>query len=99
MPSHLGDKIAELEALDRPDLCARWKETFKRPAPKKISRDLLLRALAYHVQEQAEGGLTLRFRSQLAKLADAFERDSGFTPAPTPVFKPGNERKQSSLKD
>jgi hypothetical protein len=89
MLSHLGDKIAELQALDRPDLSARWEATFKRPAPKKISRDLLLRALAYHLQEQAEGGLTPRLRHRLAKLAGTTERDRDFTPAPSPSFKPG----------
>ena len=89
MSSHLGDKIAELQALDRPDLCARWEATFKRPAPKKISRDLLLRALAYHLQEQAEGGLTPRLRHRLAKLAGTTERDPDFAPTPSPSFKPG----------
>ena len=53
----LMDRIAELETLGSSDLRARWADAFGRPPPKKISRDLLLRRLAYHVQEQADPGL------------------------------------------
>jgi Protein of unknown function (DUF2924) len=89
MSSALGEKLAALRALDRTALCRRWAAAFRRKAPKRISRDLLLRALAYHLQEQAEGGLAPRLRSRLAKLAGAYERDPGFTLAPAPSFKPG----------
>jgi len=70
MSSPLSEAIAELQELDRPALCERWAAAFRRPAPKKISRDLFLRALANHVQEQAEGGLSKAARRRLAGLAD-----------------------------
>lgn len=60
-------KIAELQGLDAPALRTLWVETFSRPAPKRLRRDLLLRALAYHAQEQAEGGLSKAIRKRLAR--------------------------------
>ncbi len=58
MPKKIAEQLAELETLARPELRARWDRAFGQPAPKRASRDLLLRALAYHLQEQAEGGLS-----------------------------------------
>ncbi len=69
MADSLADRLAELGNLSVTDLRAWWERAFKRPAPRRISRDLLLRALAYHVQEQAEGGLSKATRRRLAKLA------------------------------
>ena len=70
MSDRAAREIAALQAMETPDLRARWEQAFKRPPPKRISRDLLLRALAYHVQEQAEGGLDKAARRRLAGLAD-----------------------------
>ncbi len=57
MGKTIDDGIAELEALASPQLRDRWQDVFGKPALKRASRDLLLRALAYRLQEQAEGGL------------------------------------------
>ncbi len=65
-----AEKIAVLQALETQAVRARWEQALKRPAPKGISRDLLLRALAYHVQEQAEGNLSKAALKRLAALAD-----------------------------
>ncbi len=69
MADSLANRLAELETLNTAELRARWEQAFNRPVPKRASRDLLLRALAYHVQEQAEGGLSKATRRRLAKLA------------------------------
>jgi len=70
MSDRLAREIAELEALDSAALRAAWVETFGRPPPKRMSRDMLLRTLAYHIQEQAFGGLSKAARRRLAALAD-----------------------------
>ena len=69
MTKTLPERLAELETLSTTELRARWEQAIKRPTPKRASRDLLRRALAYHVQEQAEGGLSKATRRRLAKLA------------------------------
>ncbi len=69
MTKTLPARLAELETLSTTELRARWEQAIKRPVPKRASRDLLLRTLAYHVQEQVEGGLSKSTRRRLAKLA------------------------------
>jgi hypothetical protein len=61
----------ELEALkefDATALQARWLELYRRPAPPFMRRDLLIRALAYRLQERAYGGLKPAIRRLLKKL-------------------------------
>jgi len=61
----------ELEAfkkLDATALQARWLELYRRPAPRFMRRDLLVRALAYRLQERAYGGLKPAIRRLLEKL-------------------------------
>jgi hypothetical protein len=69
MSSLIQKKIAELEALDTSGLRMLWGKVFGGPAPKSMRRDLLLRALAYHVQEQELGALKLALRRRLARTA------------------------------
>ncbi len=69
MTRTLPERISELETLSTTELRARWEQAIKRSVPKRASRDLLRRALAYHMQEQAEGGLSKSTRRRLAKLA------------------------------
>ena len=69
MADSLADRLADLEALSTVGLRARWEQVFNRTAPTRASRDLLLRALAYHIQERSEGGLSKSTRRRLAKLA------------------------------
>ena len=81
MSRSVAERLAELEALGSVELRTRWREAFGRPAPKHTSRDLLLRALAYRVQEQAEGGLSKTALKRLAALADP-QRNGGRSPRP-----------------
>jgi len=69
MVDRIDKEIAKLEGLDLDALKARWVELFERPAPKWCSRDLMLRAHAYYVQEQDVGGLSRAARRRLAELA------------------------------
>ncbi len=90
MVNSLADRLAELEILNTVELRARWEQAFNRPVPKWASRDLLLRALANHIQEQAEGGLSKFTRRRLAKLAGRDGENREPKSPPNLRLKPGN---------
>lgn len=82
------DPIAVLQNMDTAALLALWNRSVGTPAPRRISRDLLLLALAYHKQEQMEGGLSEAALKRLAGLADR-DGDDGTPPPPLPQLRPG----------
>jgi hypothetical protein len=53
----LSAEIAVLESLDVDQLRARWKILYETEAPTRFSCDLLMRAVAYRMQERVLGGL------------------------------------------
>jgi len=88
MSSRVRKKIIELQELDTPALRTLWGEAFGRPPPKRTSRNLLLRALAYHIQVQAFGDLGPATRRRLARAAE--DVLAGRTPSATSTaIKPG----------
>ncbi len=89
MAKSLTDRLAELETLSTAELCARWQRASGRPAPKR-ARDLLLRALAYRLQEKAEGGLSKAARRRLGKLAGLKGEASQPPVPPSPRLRPGS---------
>jgi hypothetical protein len=89
MTRTIAEKIAVLQALESPALRARWEQAFKRHAPKRISRDLLLRALAYHVQEQTEGGLSKAAIRRFAGLPEFKDNGSRLPRPAAPRPRPG----------
>lgn len=89
MSSPIDDRVAMLPDLDRPALRELWGKTFGHPAPKHISRDLLLYALAYRVQEQAEGGLGKAARKRLAGLTDPKGKEGRPSMPAAPRLRPG----------
>lgn len=72
--------IADLAELSADDLRQRWTELYRvAPAP-RISRDLLIRGVAFRIQEEAHRGLGKSHRRQLQRLAETL-RDGGAIPA------------------
>ncbi len=69
MSEALSRQLVELESASPTELRVRWERAYKHPAPKRASRDLLLRAVAYHIQERAEGGLSKAALKRLTHLA------------------------------
>lgn len=86
-PSGLVREIEELHEAKSAYLKQRWRALYGTEAPRRISRDLLIRALAYRIQEKALGGLKPSTRRLLAKVAtDASARKSiQLAPEPTTV--------------
>jgi hypothetical protein len=48
-------RITALEALTTADLQIEWRRLYRTMPPTRLSRDLLIRGVAYRVQEQAHG--------------------------------------------
>lgn len=64
----MGDIVRSLEILDRDALVAEWIKINNRPPPLNLSRGLLLRAIAYQLQETDLGGLKKSVRERLRKI-------------------------------
>ncbi len=87
--SALSCEIAALLEATSANLKERWRALYGTEAPRRISRDLLIRALAYRIQEKALGGLKPSTRRLLIKVAaDASDRRP-IEVAPEPSIKPG----------
>jgi hypothetical protein len=64
-------ELAALAELDRTVLLERWRTTFGRDAPPRLSRTLMEKAIAYDLQVEAFGGLPARTRRALRTAAKA----------------------------
>ena len=84
----LANELCALQDLSYEALKARWLELSGAPLEARLSRRLLLYAIAYRMQEQVLGGLTAATRRKLARAAQDLAR--GRTPStPATTIKPG----------
>ena len=83
------EMLRVLQDSETSTLRVRWAADFGRPAPKRMGRDLLLRILAYRVQEQVEGGLSKVARKRLAGAAGSHDSGDSATTSPVSRPKPG----------
>jgi hypothetical protein len=83
--------LASLAQLTPGALRALWPQWFDRPAPAKIRRELLVRALAYRMQERASGGLSTVTRTKLRALAEAVKHNSKWEGLARPRLTPGTQ--------
>src|SRR5215469_4993614 len=67
-------QIAGLANRSTPDLRVAWRQLHRTGPPRGLSRDLLVRALAYQLQEQSYGGMSRAQRRRLQSLAEASEK-------------------------
>jgi len=88
-PSALAPEIEELQEATSANLKQRWRALYRTEAPRRISRDLLIRALAYRIQEKALGGLKPSTRRLLAKVTADASAHRSIQVAPEPSLKPG----------
>lgn len=61
----LQEEIGGLADLDLVSLRSRWLEVYGSEAPARMSRELLIQAVAYRLQENAIGGLSCVTRAKL----------------------------------
>jgi len=64
----LASEIVSLPKLGIDDLRERWKAMFGKAPSQEIGRSFLIRAIAYHLQERAYGGLKPSTRRLLARV-------------------------------
>jgi Protein of unknown function (DUF2924) len=81
-------RLAELTTLGMPALRSEWRRLNRREAP-RLSRDHLMRAIAYRIQESAFGGLPTAVERRLAKLTRTFESEGRIVAPPPAKVKPG----------
>ena len=70
----VGVEIAGLPDRSTQELRLAWREFHRAGPPLGLSRDLLIRAVAYELQQRAHGGPGLALRRRLQSLAGASEK-------------------------
>jgi hypothetical protein len=87
--SQLSDRLAVLPTLCLGDLRLEWRRLF-RADPPRLSRDIMMRAIAYRLQEVGHGGPSKATRRRLVSLTAEFEADGRIAPLAKPKIKPGS---------
>jgi hypothetical protein len=64
-------EIGRLAGLNPCALRARWRDFYGSEAPVRMSSEIMLRAIAHRIQEQAFGGLSTSLRTKLRSAAKA----------------------------
>ena len=86
-PDDLARDITGLSALDAKNLRQKWLALCGAAPPPGLGRLLMIRALAYRLQEQALGGLKPSTRRFLRQFSD--DTDAGPPPRPCRTMEPG----------
>jgi hypothetical protein len=73
------EALLRLPTLDIGELRQQWRGLYKTQAPANLSRELLLRAVAYRMQEVALGGLRPARQRQLRHIAQQPKRTEAAT--------------------
>ena len=55
VPTRQGVQYPQLSSMKKKELWALWKQLFKQTAPPQIRRELLIRILAFRIQEDIHG--------------------------------------------
>src|SRR5512139_692990 len=84
----ISQKIAALTALTAPQLRAEWRRLF-RYQPPRLSRDLLVRTIAYRMQELAYGGLSKATQRKLVALTRELQTNGSIASDAGPRVRPG----------
>jgi hypothetical protein len=83
------EALARLPKLGLRELRQQWRVLYKAEASPHLSRELLLRAVAYRMQEVALGGLRPRRQRQLRRFAQQLNDSPEGRIRPRPELKPG----------
>jgi hypothetical protein len=86
--AELSHKITALTNLTAPQLRDEWRRLY-RSQPPRMSRDLLVRAVAYRLQELANGGLSKATQRKLVALTRELETNGSIVPDRDRDIRPG----------
>jgi hypothetical protein len=81
--------LSRLTELNLGELRQQWRTLYKAEASPHLSRELLVRAVAYRMQEVALGGLRPGQQRQLRQIAQQFNETGAATTPRRPELKPG----------
>jgi DUF2924 family protein len=85
----LGEALQRLPTLSRAELRSEWQRLYRTEPPGRISRELLISAIAYRLQEAALGGLRPELQRRLRNVAERVRRGEEPERTGTPRLKPG----------
>jgi hypothetical protein len=77
------NEIGSLEHLPTHELKIAWRRFYRAEPPRSMPRDLMIRALAYRMQERAHGGLAPATKRKLRSVVAEIEAKG------TAIFNPG----------
>jgi hypothetical protein len=83
------EALARLLELNLGELRREWRTLYKTEASPHLSCELLVRAVAYRMQEVALGGLRPGRQRQLRQIAQQFKQTGAADTPPRPELKPG----------
>ncbi|HEX3418161.1 MAG TPA: DUF2924 domain-containing protein [Stellaceae bacterium] len=83
------EALSRLPELDIGELRRQWRSLYKAEAPRHLSRQLLVRAIAYWMQELAGGSLRPEPQRQLRRIAQQFKETGAATIRARPELQPG----------
>ena len=78
------EALARLPELDLGGVRQQWRTLYKAEASPHLSRELLVRAVAYRMQEVALGGLRLPRQRQLRQIAQQLKQTGAANTPPRP---------------
>jgi hypothetical protein len=83
------EALARLPELNLGELRREWRTLYKTEASPHLSRELLVRAVAYRMQEVTLGGLRPGRQRQLRQIAQQFKQTGAANISARPELKPG----------
>jgi len=86
---NVAARLEALEQMDHAALRVEWRRLYRGHPPKRVTRDLLMLAVAWKIQEQAYGGLGAATKRRVAELAKTLERDGDVTRNRVARVRPG----------
>jgi len=87
--SALEDEIGLLQGLPTHELKIAWRQLYRSEPPRCMPRDLMIRALAYRMQERAQGGLSPATKRKLRSLVAEIDAKVMQVFDPGVALKPG----------
>ena len=84
------EALSRLTELNLGELRQQWRTLYKAEASPHLSRELLLRAVAYRIQEVTLGGLRTGPQRQLRQISQQLKQTGAANTPPRPELKPGS---------
>ena len=85
----IREALRRLPTATRAELMAEWHRLYSANPPARISRELLIAAIGYRLQEAALGGLRPEMQRRLRRIAEQVSRGEQPALITTPRLKPG----------